>query len=61
MLGIIPVNEEVILGRLSPFKRVMAKMNRGFAAAPFNIPQNVLPISVDELLIKIDERRRNLQ
>jgi hypothetical protein len=35
----------------------MAKMNRGIAAAPFNIPQNVLPISVDELLRRVEERR----
>jgi hypothetical protein len=60
MLGIIPVKEEVVLERQSPIKRVMAKMNRGIAAAPFNIPQNVLPISVEELLIKIEERRRYL-
>src|SRR5215216_2393472 len=50
MLGIIPVNEEVVLRRQSRLKKVMAKMNKGIAPAPFNIPQNVLPISVDELL-----------
>ena len=58
MLGIIPVNEEVVLGRQSRLKRVMAKMNKGIAEAPFNIPQNVLPISVDELLTRVEERRR---
>jgi hypothetical protein len=57
MLGIIPVNEEVVLGRQSRLKRVMAKMNKGIAPAPFNIPQNVLPISVDELLSRVEERR----
>lgn len=59
MLGIVPVNEEVVLGRQSRFKRVMAKMNKGIAEAPFNIPQGVLPISVDELLSRVEERRRN--
>jgi len=59
MLGIIPVNEEVVLGRQSRLKRVMAKMNKGIAEAPFNIPQNVLPISVDELLTRVEERRRH--
>jgi len=58
MLGIIPVNEEVVLGRQSRLKRVMAKMNKGIAEAPFNIPQSVLPITVDELLTRVEERRR---
>ena len=57
MLGIIPVTEEVVLSRQSRLKRVMAKMNKGIAAAPFNISQNVLPISVDELLRKFEECR----
>ena len=57
MLGIIPVNENVVIGRQPPFKRVLAKMNRGMGVAPFNIPQSVLPISVDELLVRIEERR----
>jgi hypothetical protein len=61
MLGIIPVNEEVVLGRQSRLKRVMAKMNKGIAAAPFNIPQNVLPISIDELFSRVEERRRDTQ
>jgi hypothetical protein len=58
MLGIIPVNEGVVLRRQSRLKRVMAKMNKGIAPAPFNIPQSVLPISVDELLSRVEERRR---
>ena len=58
MLGIIPVHEEVVLRRQSRLKRVMAKMNKGIAPAPFNIPQTVLPISVDELLSRVEERRR---
>jgi hypothetical protein len=58
MLGIIPVNEEVVLGRQPLLKRVMAKMNKGIAPAPFNIPQTMLPISLDELLSRIEERRR---
>ena len=59
MLGIVPVDEEAVLRRQSPLKRVMAKMNKGIAPAPFNIPQTVLPISVDELLSKVEERRRH--
>ena len=47
MLGIVPVNEEAIIKRQPSIKRVLAKMNRGMASAPFNIPQNMLPISVD--------------
>ena len=58
MLGIIPVNEAVVLARQSRLKRVMAKMNKGIAPAAFNIPQSVLPISVDELLSRVEERRR---
>lgn len=54
----IPVNEEVVLNRQSRLKRVMAKINKGIAEAPFNISQSVLPISVDELLTKLEERRR---
>src|ERR1044072_87490 len=61
MLGIIPLNEAVVLGRQSRFKRIMAKMNKSMAPAPFNIPQTALPISVDELLRKIEERRRDQQ
>jgi hypothetical protein len=37
----------------------MAKMTKGIAPAPFNIPQTALPISIDELLRKIEERRRH--
>ncbi|HEU4433081.1 MAG TPA: STM3941 family protein [Pyrinomonadaceae bacterium] len=59
MLGIIPVDEKVVLARQSGLKRVMARMNKGIAPAPFNIPQNVLPISVDELLSMVEERRRS--
>jgi len=59
ILGIIPVNEEVVLGRQSRLKRVMAKMNKGIAPAPFNIPQSILPISVDELLSRVEEHRRD--
>jgi hypothetical protein len=58
MLGIIPVNEEAVLRRQSPLKRIMAKMNKGIAPAAFNIPQTVLPISIDELLSMMEERRR---
>ncbi|MDQ4077415.1 MAG: hypothetical protein M3220_14360 [Chloroflexota bacterium] len=61
MLGITLVNEEIVIGRQPRIKRVMVRMNRGLGAAPFNIPQSVLPISVDELLIRIEEHRRHSQ
>lgn len=59
MLGIIPMNEAVVLGRQSRLKRVMAKMNKSIVPAPFNIPQSMLPISVDELLSMVEERWRD--
>ena len=59
MLGIIPVNEEIVLSRQSLLKRIIVKMNKGIAAAPFNIPQAALPISADELLSKVHERWRD--
>jgi hypothetical protein len=61
MLGIIPVNEEIVLRRQTRLKRVIAKMNKGIAPAQFNIPQSVLPISVDELLSRVEERRTYLR
>jgi hypothetical protein len=59
MLGIVPIDEEAIINRQSPIKRVLARMNKGLSAATFNIPQSVLPISIDELLVNIQNRRRD--
>lgn len=58
MLGIVPTDAETVIARQPFHKRILAKMNMGLVEAPFNIPQSTLPISVDELLIKIEERWR---
>jgi hypothetical protein len=52
-LGIIPVSLETILARQSSIKRFFFKMNKGMTQAPFAIPESVLPMSVEELLAKI--------
>jgi hypothetical protein len=56
MLGINLVDEAAILARQPAIKRALARMNKKIAA-PFNIPQNTLPISVDELLVEIKKRQ----
>jgi len=56
-LGIVLGNVEVVMSRQPFIKRILAKMNRGLVGAPFSIPQNMLPMSVDELQKKIEERR----
>lgn len=56
-LGIVPRDAEVVMSRQPFIKRTLAKVSRGLVGAPFSIPQNTLPMSVDELLKKIEERR----
>lgn len=56
MLGIVPRDAEAVMARQPPFKRLLAKMNRGLVQAPFNIPQSSLSVSVDELLREIEAR-----
>lgn len=53
-LGIVPVNVDEILARQSCIKRMVVKMNQALVQAPFNIPQNILPISIDELMYTIE-------
>lgn len=56
-LGIVPVNLESVLARTSFWRRLFLRMNRQLVHAPINIPESVLPMSVDELLEKINEYR----
>ncbi len=59
-LGIIPVNIETILARQSIIKRFLFRMNKGMSQAPFAIPEAGLPMSVEELLAKIQLYRNSL-
>jgi hypothetical protein len=59
-IGIIPVNIETILARQSIIKRFLFRMNKGMTQAPFAIPESVLPMSVEELLTKIQSYRKSL-
>ncbi|MGB7923069.1 MAG: STM3941 family protein [Pyrinomonadaceae bacterium] len=59
-LGIIPVNLETILARQSIIKRFLFRMNKGMTQAPFAIPEGGLPMTVEELLTKIQLYRKGL-
>ena len=52
LLGIIPVNTEAFIARQSFIKRLMYKIFGGMEKAPFSIPERLLPMSLDELLLK---------
>jgi hypothetical protein len=57
-LGIVPTNVDRVLERQSAMKRWLLKMNqRYFVSAPFNIPENVLPIRLEDVLAQIQRRR----
>lgn len=51
-LGIVPEDEEGILSRQSPLKRLIMRINTGVIGVEslVNIPQTALPITVEELL-----------
>jgi hypothetical protein len=59
-LGIVPVNLEAVLDRQPPVKRFLFKMNKGMAQAPFAISGGGLPMSVEELLSRIESYREAL-
>ena len=59
-LGIIPVDIETILARQSGIKRFLFRVNKGMTQAPFAIPEVGLPMSVAELLAKIQLYRESL-
>jgi hypothetical protein len=57
-LGIFPKQLDAILARQSAWKRQAIRANLALGAAPINIPQVVLPITVTELLREIRRRFR---
>ncbi len=54
-LGIVPVDTDAVLARVSPIKRMLSRANRGLSNAPINIPSVGLAIPIDELLKRIRE------
>ena len=56
MLGIVLKDAEPVIARQPSFKRILARMNGSLVGNPFNIAQVSLPISVEEMLEKIEER-----
>ena len=56
-LGIIPTNLEEVLHRQSALKRGLMRLNKGLVETPFNIPENVLPVKLEEIVREIDARR----
>jgi hypothetical protein len=59
LLGIIPVNIETILARQSSVKRFLLRIGNDSSAAPFAIPEALLPMSLEELLANIETYRNN--
>jgi hypothetical protein len=57
MIGIIVNDPKAVMARQPAFKRFMARMNSDLVGTPFNIPQTTVPVSVDEILARIEERR----
>lgn len=59
-LGIVPVNLDAVLARQPTMKRFLFRMNKGMAPAPFAISGGGLPMSVEELLSRIESYREAL-
>jgi len=57
-IGIVPADVEAVIARQPPLKRLMARVNRGM---PFNIPQIMLPMPVEELYLLILKRRQDAE
>lgn len=49
MLGIFPKDLDALLARQTAWRRSLMKMGLGMGAAPVNIPQAILPMTVEEL------------
>lgn len=49
MLGIFPKDLDALLARQNPWRRALMKMGLGMSAAPVNIPQTTLPMTVEDL------------
>lgn len=58
-IGVVPVDVEAVIARQPRFKRAMAKLNGGMSPSPFNIPQLMLPMPIDELYVLILRRRQD--
>jgi hypothetical protein len=58
-LGIVPLDVKAFFKRQPIFKRWLMRINLHLVEAPINIPQNTLPMKVDDLLLKILEYIRN--
>jgi hypothetical protein len=60
-LAISLKNADAFLGRQSGLKAKMMKANVRLVGAPVNIPANTLPISLEELIQKIQQRCPGIQ
>ena len=58
MLGIVPHDEEQILARQNLIKRSIMSINRNMTGFVILIPENALPMSIDDLLVEIKRYRR---
>jgi hypothetical protein len=59
-LGVVPLDVEAFLQRQPVFKRCLIKVNMLIIGAPpISIPQSMLPMKVDELMLRIQEHRQN--
>lgn len=59
-VGIIPRDYETVKRRLPAWKRALMVGNKSMSAAPFNIPQNILPIPCEDLLAQITSYRQQM-
>jgi hypothetical protein len=53
-LGIIPHNPEEVVRRQRALKRCLIRLNRRLVQAPFNIPENALPVKLEEIFNQIN-------
>lgn len=53
-LGIIPMDLNAVLGRMSVWKRVLMRTNARLLEAPFNVPEAALPLPLEDLLVRIN-------
>lgn len=59
-VGIIPRDTDAIMKRLPAWKRALMVGNKSMSDAPFNIPQNILPIPCEDLLAQITSYRQQM-
>ena len=58
-LGIVPHNLDKVLQRQGAVKQLLIRVNGGLVDSPFNIPENALPVTLEEILVHINARRGN--